>query len=285
MSGKGEFRWVRYFYLFTAVVVMLSLSGCPKWFYRAIPDVTGRSMSDATALIVQAGFTVGQVSLQCSNTVAAGTIISQTPPAGSRTKAKTPVILVVSTGTCPPQFITVPNVTGLTPSEASAALASVGLNVGNVSNQCSNTVPANHVISQNPSAGAQVTPGTVVQLTVSSGPCTVTVPDVTGQNQATAQAAIQGAGLVVGQAIDQCSDTVPAGQVISTAPQAGAQVTPGTVVQLTVSSGPCTVVPDVTGQDQAAAQAAIQGAGLVVGQAIDQCSNTVPANHVISQNP
>ncbi|HOK88587.1 MAG TPA: PASTA domain-containing protein, partial [Candidatus Hydrogenedentes bacterium] len=46
--------------------------------------------------------------------------------------------------------------------------------------------------------------------------------------------------LVVGQAIDQCSDSVPAGQVISTDPQAGAQVTPGTVVQLTVSTGvPC----------------------------------------------
>ena len=91
---------------------------------------------------------------------------------------------------------------------------------------------------------------------ISSGPCLVQVPDVTGQARAAAESAITGAGLTVGTVTQQWSDAVSTGNVISTDPVGGTQVHPGSAVNLVVSTGPCQVtVPDVTGQSQGAAAA------------------------------
>ncbi len=56
-------------------------------------------------------------------------------------------------------------------------------------------------------------------------------------------------------------------------------------VQLAVAGSVPVPVPNVVGQTQAAAQAAITGAGLTVGTVTNQSSPTVPAGQVISQNP
>jgi PASTA domain len=65
--------------------------------------------------------------------------------------------------------VTVPNVVGETQTAATAAITSVGLVVGTVTVQSSNTVPAGSVIAENPAAGAQANRGATVNLTVSSG--------------------------------------------------------------------------------------------------------------------
>ena len=137
----------------------------------------------------------------------------------------------------------------------------------------------------------------VVQLIVNDGsldsdPDTASVqvqaivPDVVGQTQAAAEAAITAAGLSVGAVTTAASDTVPAGDVISQNPVAGTSVAPGSAVSLIVSSGPALVsVPNVVGQTQAAAEATITSAGLSVGAITTASSDTVPAGDVISQNP
>ena len=71
--------------------------------------------------------------------------------------------------------VSVPNVVNLTQAAASAAIASAGLTVGTVSTAPSTTVPAGSVISQNPSGGTLVSPGSAVALVVSSGPPPVTL--------------------------------------------------------------------------------------------------------------
>ena len=114
----------------------------------------------------------------------------------------------------------------------------------------------------------------------------VFVPDVVGQAQAAAEAAITGAGLTVGAVTTQSSDTVPSGSVISQSPVGGSKATPGDAVSLVVSTGPAPVtVPDVVGLTQGAAEAAITGAGLTVGSVSTQSSDTVPSGAVISQTP
>ena len=65
----------------------------------------------------------------------------------------------------------------------------------------------------------------------------VAVPDVVGFVQADAESAIVGAGLVVGTVSTLNSDTVPAGDVISQTPLAGANVNQGTAVDIVVSLG------------------------------------------------
>ena len=114
----------------------------------------------------------------------------------------------------------------------------------------------------------------------------VSVPNVVGQPQATAQSMITAAGLAVGTVTNQSSATVPLNSVISQSPASGTQVAGGSAVNLVISSGPQLVnVPNVVGQPQAAAQSQITGAGLTVGTVTNQSSATVPLNSVISQSP
>jgi beta-lactam-binding protein with PASTA domain len=72
---------------------------------------------------------------------------------------------------------------------------------------------------------------------VSSGPPTVGVPDVTGQSAATATATLIAAGFKV-TPIDQASTSVNVGRVISTNPDAGTDVAPGSTIKIYVSTGP-----------------------------------------------
>jgi beta-lactam-binding protein with PASTA domain len=182
--------------------------------------------------------------------------------------------------------ITVPNVVSLTQAAAQTAITGAGLTTGAITTANSATVAAGSVISQNPAAGSSVASGSAVALVVSSGPALVSVPNVVNLTQASAQAAITGAGLTNGAVTNANSATVPAGSVISQNPAAGSSVAPGSAVALLVSSGPVLVsVPNVVNLTQAAAQSAITGAGLTNGTVTTANSATVAAGSVISQNP
>jgi len=246
-----------------------------------VPDVVGMTLQAAQTALSVYNLTV-DIFEACSNTVPAGSVIRTDPAAGMQVNSGTVVHLVVSNGPC---SVTVPDVTKKPVDIARQEITDAGLTVGQETEACSDTEPAGNVISSDPAAGTTVQPGAVVHLVVSSGPCPVTVPEVVGQAQSDAAAAIQGASLTVGTVGTQCSDGVPAGQVISQSPAAGASVQPGSAVNLVVSAGPA-VVPNVVGQGQsAAAAAAIEGAGLTVGAVQQVYSTSVTAGLVIRQNP
>ena len=133
--------------------------------------------------------------------------------------------------------VSVPNVVGLTQAAAESAITGAGLVVGSVLEQSSETVPAGSVISQDPVGGASVASGTAVNLVVSSGVATVSVPNVVGLTQAAAESAITGAGLVVGRIRSRNNRDVAAGDVFEQTPVAGSIVTSGSTVDLVVSQG------------------------------------------------
>lgn len=179
-----------------------------------------------------------------------------------------------------PGTVTIPNVVGLTQAAAQTAILNAGLAVGTLTTQSSTAVAAGSVISQSPTCGV-VAPGTAISLTVSSGPPPVAVPNVVGDSQLTAIFGVRGAGFTVGTITTASSSTVPQGFVISEDPAAGTLTAPGSSVNLVVSSG--TVVPNVVGQTEQAAVAALTAAGLTVGTITPQISTTVPEFNVISQ--
>ena len=133
----------------------------------AVPNVAGQTQSAAENAITAAGLTVGNVTQQNDNAVPAGNVISQSPAAGTQVTPGSAVDLVVSLG---PANVAVPNVTGQTQGAAQSAITAAGLTVGNVTQQNDNAVPAGSVISQDPTAGTQVAPGSAVDLVVSLGP-------------------------------------------------------------------------------------------------------------------
>jgi len=138
--------------------------------------------------------------------------------------------------------VTVPDVTGQAQATAESNIVAAGLVVGTVTTAYSGSVPAGDVISQNPAGGSSVQPGTSVDIEVSLGVQMVTVPDVTGQAQATAESNIVSAGLVVGTVTTATSPTVPAGDVISQNPAGSTSVAIGSAVDIEVSLGSSTWV-------------------------------------------
>ncbi|MGZ4141924.1 MAG: Stk1 family PASTA domain-containing Ser/Thr kinase [Actinomycetota bacterium] len=123
----------------------------------------------------------------------------------------------------------------------------------------------------------------VIGLT--SGPKTVTIPDVANLSTQQAIDRLQKAGLDP-QLQDPINSSLAAGLVVRTDPAANAKVKSGTLVKVFYSIGPKIVtIPDVTGKTQADATTALTAAGLKVGKVTRQASETVATGLVISSNP
>src|SRR5437016_5438406 len=223
----------------SAVNLVVS-SGAPAPTPVAVPNVVGQTQASATSAITSAGLTAGAVTQQSSTTVASGSVISESPAAGTSVAKCSAVNLVVSSGAPPPTPVTVPNVVGETQASATSAISAAALTVGAVTQQSSTTVASGNVISESPAAGTSVASGAAVSLVVSSGvpaPGQVAVPNVVGQTQAAATSAISGAGFTVGAVAQESSTTVASGSVISQNPAAGADSASGSAVDLVVSTG------------------------------------------------
>jgi len=177
--------------------------------------------------------------------------------------------------------ISVPNVTGLTLAQAKSKLVGAGLVVDQV-NPLPNDLPKNTVLSQNPPADAQVSTGTSVDLTVSSGPDQVPVPQVINFDQQTATQRILDAGLVVANIVSKNSDQ-PAGTVIDVKPAEGELVDTGSGVTLYVSTGKV-AVPNVVGDTEAQARATLIQYGFTP-QVIPQEDATATPGTVLAQSP
>jgi len=256
----------------TTIDVVVSL-GRP-----VVPDVVGMSLAEATTQIEAVDNLSVSATYEYHNTVPAGNVISQSPAAGTAVNVGTTVDVVVSLGRP-----VVPNVVAMTEAAATTAIEAVDSLSVSVTYEYHNTVPAGKVISQNPPANTAVNVGTTVNIVVSVG--RPTVPNVVGASLAAATFIIEAIdNLTVGDVTQQYSNTVGAGLVISQNPVGGSAVDVGTVVDLVVSLGR-PVVPDVVGQIEADAVAAIEAVQTLSVTVSHQYHNNVPAGNVISQSP
>jgi beta-lactam-binding protein with PASTA domain len=241
-----------------------------------VPNVHGLTQDAATAAITEAKLMMGIVTQQISNAVATGNVITQDPSSGSSVAEGSPVNLVISSG---PQMADVPTVEGLTQGAATTTITQANLKVGTVTQQSSNMVAPDKIISQDPPGGSSVAEGSQVQLLISSGPQMVAVPNVERSTQAAATTAITEAKLKVGTVAQQTSNTVAPGSVISQDPASGSSLAEGAPVNLVISLGPQMVtVPNVQGLTQAAATASIARAKLAMGI-------VTATGKIISQDP
>ena len=127
--------------------------------------------------------------LQVPSAKPAGEVTAQDPPPGTKQPEGSAVHFNVSKGPTP---VSVPSVVGEPIDTASSQLQALGFKVSTTfvdSNE-----PANNVIGQNPAAGASAGKGSSVNLTVSKGPKTSTVPDVTSLDLGSAQQTLHDSG-------------------------------------------------------------------------------------------
>jgi serine/threonine-protein kinase len=246
-----------------------------------VPDVIGQTQEAATALITGRGLEVGTVTPEESEEPA-GTVIRQDPAPETRVDEGTAVNLTVAAA---PETVPVPDgLVGSTQEEATAALQAAGLTVGTVTPDEESDEDPGTVTATDPESGTEVAVGSAVNLVVASEPDQVIVPSVIGRTLGDAEAAIEGAGLVLGN-IERRESDQPVDIVLETNPEGGTQVEPESSVDVVISAGQATVeVPDVTGQPQGSAEATLRQLGFnPVAQAETTCD--VPNGQVFAQNP
>ncbi len=199
--------------------------------------------------------------------------------------------------------IEVPDVSGMTYDEAKETLNELGLGISIQGYEDSDTVDEDDIISQDPEEGETVEENTTVYVTISNGEDKdssstskeeeeedeetekTTMPDVTGMTEEKAQSTLETAGISYGTTTYVYDDDVEAGDVISTDPSAGEEVTDSTVVTLTVSRGTeTTSVPSVVGMTKKKAKSTLEKAGFKV-TVEKEYSDTVDEGVVISQSP
>ena len=227
-----------------ALAACLLLSACGT----AVPDLTGMTVSEASSALAQSGFVVGKVDYEQRFTAMTG-VISQSPAAKEQAKPGAVVDLIVAgqpprTGPAVlawtvPQPVAVPYLVGLRREQALSVLDTMGLRVGAVSGQRSETAPTDEVLGQTPTPGAWLPRGSAVGIVVSAGPSRVAVPSVVGLVESKAKTRLQSAGLTVG--IRRAYSSAKKGVVREQSPSRGS-VEPGARVLLTISRGPRPVV-------------------------------------------
>ena len=195
-----------------------------------VPDVTGKQMTLARQILEDKKLRVN-VAETYNADVPAGQVVSQNPTAGSKVKEQRLVTIYVSKGG---EEIEMPDLTGLSKSDAEAQLKKMGLKLGSVYEKYSNE-EAGTVIKQDPKAGTKISRGQTVDITVSKGKQShkVSVPDVTGVSLDTAKAALQSRGLRVGSVSKQESRQA-AGTVVSQSPASG-EVEEGSSISLVIA--------------------------------------------------
>ena len=135
----------------------------------------------------------------------------------------------------------VPDLTGQEVPQASSALVSKNLELGSQREAPSDNVPEGRIIEQSPEAGGDVPAGRVVNVTVSSGPTTVSVPNLIGKSHPEARSTLEAAGLELGSMTLAPSEDMPEDRVVQQSPMKGDRVARGSSVRVTLSSGPQTV--------------------------------------------
>ena len=221
----------------------------------AIPQVGGMSADQAQEMLEDAGFVVDRRD-EPHPDIARNFVIGTEPAFGSGVPEGSTVVLKVSSGR---EITDVPDVRDKPAEEARRLLEEAGLEVDPVLREvASPDIARGHIIDQSPSAGAQVSKGTRVNLTVSSGPETRTVPDVTGQNLESARATLESAEFVV--RVTEVDSTEPEGRVLEV-PQAGERVATGSTIEIRVSRGNQMRMPNVEGRKVQDAERAIRDAG------------------------
>lgn len=230
----------------------------------SVPDVTNKTLEEATAEIENAGLKIG-ISYDISEDVEKDHVISQDPKGSTQVAKGSTVNVVVSTGETSGEPVNVPNLIGLTASQAEQSLAEVGLK-GESKTANSDQYDAGQIFEQDPGVGAQVPSGSTVTYTISLGEKTENknVPSVIGLDKDVAKSTLEGQGFQV-TVREGTSDKVGKGQVYDQSPSSGTSSPQGATVTIYVSTGSTeTSVPNVVGMSESQATSKLEDAGFQV---------------------
>ena len=211
-----------------------------------------------------------------------GSVVSSNPDEGAPIEEGGLVTVTLSSGA---EKVPVPNLEGMTEAEALRELQANDL-VGITATERvpHEDIEEGSVVSSNPPADEMVDIGSEVEITLSDGPGSFELPDLTGMTEAEARAELTRLELEFsGQTLED-APRFDQNEVVSTNPAAGATVKKGDGVTLTIATGSVNV-PDVTGETEADALDMLQREYGFTVTIEREYSNDQPSGYVAGQTP
>lgn len=220
-----------------------------------IPDVKNLSRQDAEKALKDAGLEF-DVTERTNAEIPRNTAIGTEPEPGSTVPKGTRINLIISTGK---EITEVPDLTGMTTDAARQALEAAGLELNpQVREESSKETPAGQILAQSPDQGSQVSKGTRVTITVSSGPELIRVPVVVGQEVENARSNLESAGFRV--QVNEVDSEETKGRVLSQTGE-GQELEQGATVTLEVSKGNQFTMPSLQGKKYSEVVSLLRSAG------------------------
>ena len=223
-----------------------------------VPDLKGKSQADAEKALADQGLVGVAANPEETSEVNPGLVFKQSVAAGSTAKEGTKVVFTVALS---PSEVTVPNVVGMSRSDAKAAIEKAGLGF-DYTVSYNDKVEKDKVVSQSVAAGGKLKSGMTLSVVVSLGAAPeqdIEVPNVISFTWSDAAAALDSAGLAARYTGD------PDGVVTSQDVAAGTKVAPRTLVTVTLTKPvEYVIVPDLVGLSVTAADVVTDEAGLAL---------------------
>lgn len=213
------------------VVVSSGLVGSKK----TVPDVSGKSETEAQKELEDAGFKVTS-SFQYDDSVESGNVIGTTPEAGTKAEKGSTITMLVSQGS---NKKTVPDVRGMADATAQNTIKNYGFTVGTVTYDYSDSVAKGMVISQTVTPGSRASAGTTISITVSNGPKPeekIDIQSFVGQQESALKSWASEKGLYTNVSDSQYSDSYAKGCIISMSPSSGS-ISKGGTISYVISLG------------------------------------------------
>jgi len=186
------------------------------------------------------------------------------------------------------QTVVVPDLVGKDTVQVLQMLSGLGLNTKVNGAEFSDTIPKNHVVFQEPLPGAEIKSGRSVQIVISKGARTVTVPNLSGLTRQEVRLILEDNGLCLGNVSLMYAETTDADLVIAQTPRAGETAARGGCIDILISAGARPALyrmPDVTGRNLDEAVDIIEKSDLRLGQVQPVVQNHVADNAVFQQEP
>jgi serine/threonine-protein kinase len=193
-----------------------------------VPDVVGMKFAAASRALADAELEAERRNVFSPRP--AGEVLRQNPRADEEVEVGSAVVLIVSKGQ---QMVLVPDVLQQSQESAIAELEASGFAV-EVFEGASNDTPEGFVSAQSPDPLTRAVKGSTVQITVSTGPESVTVPNVEGQQREEAEENLENAGFSVRVEEEEVDDPTQDNVVIDQDPDGQEEAPAGSEVTIFV---------------------------------------------------
>lgn len=200
---------------------------------QVVPDLVGSTVEQARVITETRGLLIVVGGEEESEKVDVNLICRQVPLQGSVIRSNSTVTVYLSKGS---GLIILPDFQGMGLSEATVRLSELGLKLGEVRSEENDVVDKDKIINTTPKAGSRVKKDDLINVLLSRGSQSLSVPRVTGKALSTAKRIIEDAGFTVGSVTWEVSTEYNVGIVMRQNPAAGSNAKKGSAINMVVAT-------------------------------------------------